>query len=133
MIFNVKLNCLTKVSKVSENTASLLFCKSNSEFAKYLKTNHLKISNLEKKNFNNEDNSEIKVWNSSNPNLTIIKKTVINQKFNNDFFRNYLAGLIKDIERNNLKTIFIEVPNYSTYKNTFKDEKYYYQTLIEGI
>ena len=133
MIFNIKINCIPKISKILENSAVVYLCLENSEFETVLESNSIKISKLEKQNFIKEDNAEIKIWDSGNPNLTIIKKTDLKKKFNVDYFRNYLAGLITSIEKSNLASLFIEIPNFDKYKDRFADEKYFYQSFIEGV
>lgn len=133
MIFNIKLHSTTKVSRYSENSALLTFCNNNSEFEKYLETHKIKISTLQKKNFSEDENSELMIWNQENPTLRIIKKTDQNKKFNVDFFRNYLAGLVVSIEKINLTSLSIEVPNYDNYEATFINENYFYQSIAEGV
>lgn len=133
MIFNIKINCTPKVSKYAENSALINFCLENSEFHSALESKKLEISKLEKQNFVKDENAEIKIWNSDNPNLTIIKKADLKKKFNVDYFRNYLAGVIPSIEKSNVTSLYIEIPNYELYNNTFTDEKYFYQSIIEGV
>jgi leucyl aminopeptidase len=133
MIFNLKLNAIKEVKKFPSNSAELIFCKSYSEFEQIIKNRGLKASTLQKKNFKDSDSSEIKIWSDKDPQLTIIKGIELNDKFNVDFFRNYLSGIIKSIEDQKITSVLVNIPKYSGYNKYFNDEKYFLQTIIEGI
>lgn len=95
---------------------------------------HLKLSELQKKNFLSKNVNEIRVTKpEGKPDALIISKAKVDEKFTVDFFRNHLAGLIKDLSKEELKNLHIFVPSYRAFKKFFKDEKYYYQTFVEGI
>jgi leucyl aminopeptidase len=133
MIFNIKTKTSNEISKIPVNSAEIIFCKNNSEFDKIIKTKKISISNLQKNNFKDDENSELTVWNKDNPNLVLVKKTEINKKFNVDYFRNYLAGLVPTLKKEKITNLFIQVPRYSPYRSVFKEEEYFYQTIVEGI
>lgn len=133
MIFNLKLESSVKVSRYNENSAIINFCKDNSEFEKCLELNKAQITSLQKKNFLKDENSELMIWDLGNPALRILKKTDLNKKFNVDYFRNYLSGLTVSLEKLNIASLYIEIPNYEPYNNIFNDEKYFYQSIVEGI
>jgi len=46
MLLNIKLKTAQKISKYSKNTVEIIFCKSNAEFDKLLKSNNIHISDL---------------------------------------------------------------------------------------
>ena len=92
------------------------------------------ISSLQKKNFLSKDGSEITVSKpSGKPDSLIITKIKLDKKFSSDFFRNHLAGLIKILDKEELKDLHIFIPPYKLFKNYFESEFYYYQTFIEGL
>ena len=84
MLFNLKTKTLQNVSAYSKNSAKILFCNTNAKFEKLIKSNKINISSLQNKNFKDDENSELQIWNSNNPNLLIIKKASIDKKFNVD-------------------------------------------------
>ncbi|MCW8850041.1 MAG: hypothetical protein OQJ81_08715, partial [Melioribacteraceae bacterium] len=133
MIFNIKLESSLKVRRYNENSAILSFCKDNSEFENYLKINQTQITSLQKKNFIKDENSELMIWDLGTPSLRILKKTDLNKKFNVDYFRNYLSGLTVSLEKLNVASLYIDIPNYESYQNIINDEKYFYQSIVEGI
>ncbi|MEE9429593.1 MAG: leucyl aminopeptidase family protein [Melioribacteraceae bacterium] len=133
MIFNLKLNAVKGIKKYQLNSTLLVFCKSNTEFERKLKSLDLKISKLQKSKFRDDENGEIKIWQSISPELIIIKKVDTSKKISNDYFRDYFAGLIQFMESVNAQSLYIEAPKLSDYKIEIKDEKYFHQTMVEGI
>ncbi len=95
---------------------------------------NIKLSELQRKNFLSKDGSEIRVSKpSGKPDEVIITKLKLNESFNIDYFRNYLAGLIPQLENEELKSLHIFIPKYEAVKKYFDSEEYYYQTFVEGI
>jgi leucyl aminopeptidase len=95
---------------------------------------NIKISVLQKKNFLSENGNQIRISKSSGkPDAIILNKVMLNDKFTSDFFRNHLAGLIKNIENEKLNNLHIFIPSYKPFKNYFDSEEYYYQSFIEGL
>ena len=133
MIFNLKLNAVKGIKKHQLSSTLLVFCKTNGEFEKKLKGLELNISKLQKSKFRDDKNSEIKIWQPASPELIIIKKVDNSKKVSNDYFRNYFAGLIQFLENTNVEHLNIEIPKVTDYKIDIEDEKYFYQTIMEGI
>jgi len=133
MIFNLTFKSSTEIKKYSNKSVNILFCKDNGEFEQLLKNWKLKISTIQKKKFTGDEAEEIKFWNIIEPQLTIIKKIDSKKKLNNDFFRNYLAGLIKSFEKLEFSNLYLHLPIYSNFVSYFKSEQYFYQSFIEGI
>ena len=95
---------------------------------------NIRFSALQKKNFLSEEGSEIRISKSSGkPDALILCKIKLNNSFTSDFFRNHLAGLIKNLAGEELKNLHIFIPSYRPFKNYFDSEEYYYQTFIEGL
>ncbi|MBK8947135.1 MAG: leucyl aminopeptidase [Ignavibacteriae bacterium] len=93
----------------------------------------MKISESQKLQLLDEKISELKIWNSDSPELSVIKRIKIDKKFNNDFFRNYFSGLIQFLENQNLQNIYIPFIDFKNFVNHYKSEEYFYQTILEGI
>ena len=50
MIFNLKLSAVKGIKKYQSNSALLVFCKTNAEFERKLKSLNVKVSKLQKVN-----------------------------------------------------------------------------------
>lgn len=133
MLFNLKIKTIKTITKFSSNSCMVYFCKDNSEFDKMIKGKNFEISKPQLYKFKDDENAELRLWSAGNPNLVIVKKAGLDKKFNVDFFRNYLSGLLTSFEKLNLKNIFIEIPSYQGYSKTFHDQDYFWQSFVEGI
>lgn len=95
---------------------------------------NLKFSKLQKKNFLSKDGYKIRVTkHEGKPDALILYKLKIDDKFTSDYFRNHLAGLIKDLENEEIKNLHIFIPTYKAVKKYFDSVEYYYQTFVEGL
>ena len=95
---------------------------------------NLKFSKLQKKNFLSKDGYKIRVTkHEGKPDALILYKVLIDDKFTPDYFRNHIAGLIKDLENEEIKHLHIFIPTYKAVKKYFDSVEYYYQTFVEGL
>lgn len=133
MIFDIKINTVSQINNIKENSALVLFINDSQNLNDFVKNNKLSISEPQKHQLLDEKISEIKLWNSSVPELTILKKSKIDKKFNNDFFRNYFAGIIQFLENQKLKNLYIKLPDFKDFANFYKSEEFFYRTILEGI
>ncbi|MCP5061813.1 MAG: leucyl aminopeptidase [Ignavibacteriae bacterium] len=133
MIFNLKLNAVKGIKKYQLNSAMLVFCKTNTEFERKLKSLNVKVSKLQKSKFRDDKNGEIKIWQLSSPELIIIKKVDSSKQISNDYFRDYFAGLIQFFETVDVKHLYIDAPKLADSKIGIENEKYFYQSIVEGI
>ena len=133
MIFNLKLSAVKGIKKFQPSSAFLVFCNNNAEFERKLKSLNVKVSKLQKSKFRDDKNGEIKIWQAQSPELIIIKKVDSSKQISNDYFRNYFAGLIQFFEKVDVKHLCIEAPKLIDYKIDIEDEKYFYQSIVEGI
>jgi leucyl aminopeptidase len=109
---------------------------------KNLKTNlilfekkfRIKLSELQKKNIFTKRNKQIIISNSKGkPDCIFIHKFKIDENFTVDYFRNHLAGLIKDIKNEEIQSLHIFLPEHILVKKYFDDEEYYYRSFLEGL
>lgn len=135
-----KLNIKNSGNKISYGKYSvhLKFVIQNKSFEKDLslieKIFNIKITELQKKNFLSEKVKEITLHNAKGkPDVVILSKVKTDNKFNADYFRNYLAGFIKEISKQEVKELHLNFPSYNLFKNYFESEEYFYQTFLEGI
>jgi leucyl aminopeptidase len=135
-----KLNLKTADKKISYKPLSiavkyLIDEKKLSESLENLaRVSNIKISELLKKTFLSDDGKEIRISkHDSKPDEVIISKVKTDNKFSADYFRNHLAGLLANLEKEEVKYLHIFIPKYPPLKKYFDDEIYYYQTFIEGI
>ena len=93
-----------------------------------------KLSELQRKNFLSSDSTEIRVSRANGkPDEILLVKVKLDDKFNNDYFRNHLAGLLPSFVNEELRFLHIFIPNYLYFKEHFDNEEYYYQTFAEGL
>ena len=106
----------------------------NTNLVKFEKKIKIKLSEPQQKNILAKKNKQIAISNSKGkPDTIIINKFKFDEKFTVDYFRNHLAGLIKEIKNDEIKSLHIFIPEYHLVKNYFDDEEYYYRSFLEGI
>ncbi len=95
---------------------------------------NIHLSELQRKTFLSKGGKEIRAAKQGGkPDEIILIKLSVNEDFSVDYFRNQLAGLIPQLENEELKSLHIFIPKYETLKKYFDSEEYYYQTFVEGI
>src|SRR4030043_1859736 len=86
-----------------------------------------KLSELQRKNFLSSDSTEIRVSRSiGKPDEILLAKVKLGEKFTNDFFRNHLAGFLQSLEKEEVRSLHIFIPNYVHFKKYFDNEEYFY-------
>lgn len=135
-----KLNIKNSGNKISygKYSVNLKFIVQDKTFEKSItaieKIFNIKITELQKKNFISDKIKEITLQNpNGKPDVIILSKVKIDNKFNADYFRNYLAGFIKELSKQEVKELHLNFPSYNLFKNYFESEEYFYQTFLEGI
>ena len=94
----------------------------------------IKLSDLQKKNILSKKNKQITITNlKGRTDSIVLHKFKIDDKFSVDYFRNHLAGLIKEIKNDAVKSLHVFLPEYRLVKKYFDDEEYYYRTFLEGL
>ncbi len=92
------------------------------------------LTELQRKTFLSNNSTGIRVSRlNGKPDEIYLIKVKLDDKFNNDFFRNHLAGFLPSIEKEEVKYLHIFIPNFIYFKKYFADEQYYYQTFAEGL
>jgi leucyl aminopeptidase len=94
----------------------------------------LKLSSLHLKNILNKKINRLIISNpKGKPEIIILNKFKMDEKFTVDYFRNHLAGLIKDLRNDETLSLHLFIPEFEMVKKYFDDEEYYYRTFMEGI
>lgn len=94
----------------------------------------IKLSEFQKKNILAKKNKQIAITNiKGKPESLILHKFKTDEKFSVDYFRNHLAGYIKDIKNDETQTLHIFIPGYESVKKFFNEEEYYYRSFLEGL
>lgn len=92
------------------------------------------LTDLQRKTFLSKDSEGIRVSRlNGKPDEIYLVKLKLDDKFNNDFFRNHLAGFLQALEKEEVKHLHIFIPNFVHFKKYFDDEEYYFQTFVEGL
>ena len=94
----------------------------------------LKLSDIQKKNLLQKKNKQINISNNKGkPAQLIISKFKLDEKFTVDHFRNHTAGLIKNLEHSQFKSLHLVIPEYTAVKKYFDNKEYYFRTFLEGL
>lgn len=94
----------------------------------------LKLSSLQQKNILNKKVKQLIISNpKGKPETIFLHKFKTDEKFTVDYFRNHLAGLIKDLKNNEMLSLHLFIPEIEMLKKFFSDEEYYFRTFMEGI
>jgi leucyl aminopeptidase len=94
----------------------------------------IKLSELHRKNILSKKNKQIVISNfKGKPENIILHKFKTDEKFTIDYFRNHLAGLIKEMKDDEIKLLHIFIPDMDIVRAYFDDEEYYYRTFLEGL
>lgn len=94
----------------------------------------IKLSELHRKNILAKRIKQITVSNfKGKPETLILNKFKVDEKFTVDYFRNHLAGLIKEIKNDEIQSLHIFIPEIDLLKKFFDDEEYYYRSFLEGL
>ncbi len=135
-----QLNLIAGGKKISYNplSVSVKYLIDEKKLEKTLdnliKVSNVKISELQKKSFLSKGGGEIRITKpGAKPDELIIVKVKLDDKFSRDYFRNHLAGLIKNMEKEELKNLHIFIPEFKLFKDHFTQEEYFYQTFAEGV
>ncbi|MCW9066327.1 MAG: leucyl aminopeptidase, partial [Ignavibacteriaceae bacterium] len=105
--------------------------KNLEEFEKKFK---IKLSELQKKNLRVKKNKQLKFFNSKGKQeQLVIHKFKLDEKFTVDYFRNHLAGFIKEMQNDEVQSLHIFIPDINMVKKYFDDKEYFYRSFIEGI
>ncbi len=105
--------------------------KNLSTFEKKFRT---KLSELQIKNFLAKKNKQISISKlKGTPEIILLHKFKTDEKFSSDYFRDHLAGLIKEIKNDEIQSLHLFIPEYDKLKKVFDDEEYFYRTFLEGL
>jgi leucyl aminopeptidase len=138
MLFDLIINSSkTNLSKKSNSLLIKFFSdKMNleSDYLQFLEEYSLNTKTGLLKSFLTDEKNEIKFLNpTAKPDLFILKKAFVDKKFDIDTFRNFLSKTIIELKDSEIFNIEIQIPNFLPFKDVFNDEKYYYQTFVEGL
>jgi len=138
MIFEFKFRSASEKIKFAYKANVIKFLLDNNRLHKSIEDFEsavdFKINKLIKENLIKEDEYALKLVKPNGyPDVIHIFKLKTEEKFNNDYFRNTLAGLISKLDKKQTKYLHIVVPAYSDFQDYFDSEDYFYQTFVEGI
>ncbi len=120
--FSISIKYLLEEKKIVQSLESLI------------RVFNVKVSSLQKKNFLDGNTDELQITKANGkPDDLYVIKVKMNERFNADYFRNHLAGLIRELQNSEVNNLHIFIPSYQPFKNYFDNEEYYYQTFIEGV
>lgn len=139
MIFDLKLQAENDNLKFNNNSALVKFFNEGENLSKlvddFFSSFNFPQNILQRNNFiENNDSTEILYYSPfGEPSLIFLKKIKIDKSFNSDFFRNYFAGLIPQLQYKRINNVHIIVPSFSAFPTHFESDDYLMQTIIEGV
>ena len=94
----------------------------------------IKITELQKKNLLSDDVNTITITNPNGlPDEIVINKIKTGRSFSNNYFRNNLAGFIKEKSKEEIKNVYVVLPDFKPFSSYFHDEEYFIRTFTEGL
>lgn len=138
MLFDLKISS-NKIDFEKKNNSLLIkfFTEEKNlkkEYSEFLEKQSLTSNTGLLKSFLTKDKKEITFTNPiSKPDLFILKKVFVDNKFEVDIFRDFLSKTIISLKDNEIDNVEIQIPNFATFIDIFSDESYYFQTFVEGI
>lgn len=106
----------------------------DSHLMSFEKKFRIKLSELQKKNILVKKNKQLSFFNSKGKQEQIvIHKFKLDEKFTVDYFRNHLAGFIKEIKNDELQSLHIFLPDFRLFIKYFDDKEYFYRSFMEGL
>lgn len=138
MVFELKFRSASEKIKFAYKASVVKFLHKNTQIHKTVEDFEtvigFKINKLLKENLIKEDEYSLKLVKPDGyPDVIHFFKFQTEKKFNNDYFRNTLAGLIPSLDKKQTKYLHIVIPNYSDFQEYFYSEEYFYQTFVEGV
>jgi len=136
-MYKIKLIPFTKKTPYQKLSVILKYLIDDTKLAKNLsqieKTNNIKLSELQKKNFLSSDIKKIRITKPSGKPDALILQKIKPDDINIDYFRNHLAAFVANLQSEVTKNLYITIPSFSTVKKYFDSKEYYYQTFAEGV
>jgi leucyl aminopeptidase len=94
----------------------------------------IKLSELQRKNILARKKKQVSISNVKGRHEQIIlNKFKTDEKFTVDYFRNHLAGFIKEIKNDEIQSLHLFIPEFKLVKKFFDNEEYYYRSFLEGL
>ncbi len=138
MKFNLKIKTVKEIKSFKSNSGLVFFADKNKkadEISAFLKNNFSVETGkyIKEKLADKKAKSFSAALINGKPDVLFARKFDAKEKFNSDFFRNDLAGLIQNLENEKIKILSVAIPGFKTFEKIFVDEKYFLQTFVEGI
>jgi leucyl aminopeptidase len=138
MLFNLTFKSTSEFPTFLGKALFVKFFIDDKELSKSVKAFEeeikLTFNPVQKSDFVNGDENETRFYNSqTRPDYVILRKVKIDKKFTADFFRDYLASVVKGIKSGGFKYFHIALPEYEKFKEYFDSEEYFIQSIIEGV
>lgn len=138
MIFKIAFSTTTKFEKKISNTAWIKYLvddkKIKNNLNEFLASHKIEVGKQQIERFLKGKLTSIYVHPSdSSPNVLILKKIKLDEKFSKDYFRDYLASVIQNLKEEKISSLQIDIPEHSIFKKTFDKADYYHQSFVEGV
>ncbi len=136
-MFNYKFKAVQPVKKFNEASLLTAFLYDDDNLKDRLKEFEkefgLQLSNHNRKPLLAKSGSVVITKEAGQPEIINLFKVKIDEKFSNDYFRNFFTGFVSTIEKLPVQNLYIKIPNYADVKKYFVSEEYFYQTFVEGL
>jgi len=94
----------------------------------------VRLSEVQIKNIVAKKNKQISISKiKGNPEQIVLHKFKCDEKFSVDYFRDHLAGLIKEIKNDEVQSLHLFIPEFIQLNKFFDDEEYFYRSFLEGL
>ncbi len=135
MVFNLKFESVKSIGTLKKESGFILFVAEKlkkQEFDDLLSRFNFESTSRIFNKYKNEESNVIKVNPDKNKTAFVWIYKYKSEKLTSDYFRNELAGALKELSGEEVSDLYILLPNYSEVKEYFSNQDYFYQTAAEG-
>jgi len=136
-MYNIKINYQDKNKLITFSDLYLEFVLDDDLKSNQISSIEMKLGIKFSENIKNKillGLDDVIINNQSNlPEAIIIKLVKIDNNFSSDYFRNYIAKLIKRIYNLHICSLTINIPEFKPFEPYFQDNAYFTTSFIEGL
>jgi len=134
MLYSLKCDAIKNIPASVKEAGVLLLVKddlSKKMFKKSVESTRVKFSDKIYKKYSDKDTSAFK-YEFAEGRIEFLHVVKLKKdKLTTDIFRNEAAGVIKSLSK--VDSLNIVMPSYSSVKDLFESEEYFYQSVVEGL
>ncbi len=138
MLFEIKTRAASNKIKPNYKSAVVKFLVKSKEMEKEFESFEdllgVKFNKVLKNDFLKNESKKLELINNTGrPDLIFTYKIDLEKSFNVDYFRDTLSELIQNLKDKPVRYLDLMLPEFDHFSSKFKSERYYYQSVAEGV